>query len=786
LGIGIGATSSIFSIVYSSVLRPLPYGDPGGLVAVSRPTRGVSYPDFRDWREQNSTLLDLGGYAEATSVFRQERGADQIRGTAVSVAVLPLLAARPLLGRWFTEAEDVIGAADVVILHHDLWMSRFGGDSSIVGRNVTIDDSPHTVVGVMPRGFTFPDENGSYWVPLRGDRILREMGITSGGRGLGFLDLVGRLRPGVPVQTALRDLSEVAARIDEAELGPGETNGVSVEALHDFMVGSVRPLLATFFGAVALLLAIACANVASLWLTRTSTRSREIALRTALGASAGRVVRQLLTESFLLALLGGALGLGVAVVATKLVVTLGSSVIPRSASVGLNGAVVAFTTVVAVASGMAVGLLPAWQSARRDLAPVLRESSKGGDARGGVVTRQVLVVAQITLACMLLTSAGLLMNSFARLMSTEIGIDTENLVTVRVTLPVDEYESDAKVMAFFDELVERTRALAGVARVATVYSPPFAEQNFQQSLSFEGHEPLPEEDRLWAGNVIVGPGYLATAGVPLLRGREFTRQDGSGAPQVAVVNQAMARRFWPDEDALGKRFRATTGISGSVESLERRFFTDEWITVVGVAADVRRRRLDAEPEAEFYRPHRQMAWPGMALLVRTTEHPGPIVPAIQEQVWALNANIPVTSIGTIEQLVTRSVATPRFRTVILGAFAGAAGLLAVIGVYGVMAFVVVQRTQEIGIRMALGAGDGRVLREVLVRGLRMSGLGIILGLGLALVTSRLVSTMLFGITPHDPLTYGGIAALLLSVALLACYVPARRGSRVDPTVALHE
>jgi putative ABC transport system permease protein len=786
IALGIGATTSIFSMVNGVLLKPLPYPDAQEIVVVwrtgGRATRGsLSYPDFDDWRRDNSTFAGLGGHAENQGVFQWDEGATQLTGERVSVDVLPLLGVRPLLGRWFTEDEDRLEGPRAIVLSHRLWQRRFGGDSAVVGGTIRMDDRLYQIVGIMPPEFLFPVASRDYWIPLREDELLKDAGFNrQATRYLNFITVVARLRPGVAPAAAAADLAAIGQRVD------GRNDfGAGLEGLQEYAVGDVRFMLLVFLGAVALVLAIACANVANLALSRSTGRRRELALRSALGAGRFRLARHILAENLLVALVGGVVGVAIAAGGVDLFLRMAADTIPRSRDVSLDGLVLGFTTAITVLSGMAFGLFPALQSRSVPLDAAMRAETRGTTAgRQQRRLRHGLVVAQVGLAVMLLIGAGLLLNSFVRLTSVDTGFDARNVLTASVSLPVERYDSDDVVLQFFDDLVTRIGALPGVTRVATSYSLPFAGSNFQQSFFVEGTEPGLPDQAPWAGTVIVGEGFFRASGVPILRGRAFDAGDRVGAPRVAIVNETMARTYWPGEDALGRRFRTGSGLSGAAASLDPRFLTRDWLTVVGVAADVRRRGLESDPIAEFYRPHAQMAWPSMSLLVRTEGSPEQLIGALQRQVWALDRRLAVTDVSTARELLARSVATPRLRMTLLSAFAAVAALLAMVGVYGVMALAVAQRTQEIGVRMALGAGRSRVVGDVLKRGLGLTGMGIVLGVAVSVAATRVLATMLFGVSAHDPVTFAAVTVFLALVAALACYIPARRASRVDPLEAI--
>ncbi len=788
LGVGIGATTAIFTVVDSVILEPLPYPDSDRLVSVyrisDRSERGNAAPlDVRDWREQVTAFEEVGAWVHITSVFEQADGVEQIPGARLSAGMLPVLGVPPAVGRVFSEEEDLIGAPDVILLSHRFWRDRLGADPGVLGTTIDRNGEPHTVVGVMPEGFGFPTPETDHWVPLRGDESLRLAGVEAPGRGLGFVHTVARLTPGTSLAAARTELQAVTAGIDEVDPSPDVT-GATLISLHEAEIGEVRTTLLTFFAAVGIVLLISCANVASLALGRASARATEMSVRAALGAGRARLVQLVLIESAVLGLAAGAVGVVFALGITSVLRSVAGDTIPRGHTLGLDGSVLVFAGILALASGLAFGSFAAFSTSRPRIAEGLKAGARGATTgRGTGSLRNGLVIVQVGMALALMTGAGLLLNSYFRLTGVESGFAVENVLTARVTLSPDEYATDEAVLTFFDELTSRLGGLPGVTNVTTSYSPPLAHSDFNQTIETER---VPETDRgdpLWAGTVIVGDGFFEAAGVPIRHGRGFDRTDRGEAP-VAVVNETMAREIWPDEDPIGQRFRVTGGITGSIESLERRFFSRDWITVVGVAGDVRRESLEIPARPEFYRPHAQMAWPGMAVLVRTTARPQTLVPAIKREVRALDRSLAVTNVESLEQLVHESTAAPRFRTMLLVTFALIAAFLAMIGIYGVMAFAVGERRHEIGIRMALGASGRRVRREIVSRGLRLAGLGIALGLVGALAGARALRAMVFGISTRDPLTFALVALVVLLVSVAASYIPALKASRVDPTGAL--
>lgn len=779
LGIGIGSTSAIFAVVNAVLLRPLPYPEPDRLAMVFRtvPRFGfthstASYPDYRDWQAQSQSFSDMAAYAFVYRTHVDGEGAERWTGYQVTANLFPLLGTAAALGRTFSPDDDRPAADPTVVLSHGVWSSRFGSDSGIVGRSIILDGLQHTVIGVMPAAFDFPSRNTGFWVPLRQDPTRAE-------RDANFLTVLGRLRPGVTVERAGDELAQVVARIDRGAPDANEGYGVLVEGRHAFVVRNMRAALWTFLGAVTLVLVIAIVNVANLTLARGTARGRELAVRAALGADRVRLFRQLLTESTLLGVLGGTVGAAVAWGLVRVLVALSPAALPRIDEVGVDGTVLLVIAMLAIGSGIACGVVPALFASGRSAQESLRD---GGHATGlgvwGRRVQQVLVVGEIALAMALTVGAGLLIVSFARLTAVNPGFDPDNLVAGRVAWPRPELPADAtpadfmeavqRQQQFFAGLLEGTQGLPGVRDAALAYGLPLTASSFGRPVEVEGALPADGEIPVINGNVVLG-NYFRTMGIPLLRGRGFTDADTPNAPPVMVVSETMADALWPDADALGQRVRVGNG--------EDR----PWVTVIGVVGDVQSRSLAEEREPLYYRPLTQALWPSsMYAVVRSGVSPTQLVPAIRQRVQALSPVIPLTDVTSADELLADSVAAPRYRTLVLGAFGGLALALAVVGIYGVIALFVGDRTREIGIRMALGAGRVRVMEMILRQGLVLAAVGIALGIAAAAALTGALSGMLFGLSPLDPMVYSAAATVLLVVAAAACYLPARRAARIDP------
>lgn len=774
LGLGIGATTSIFSVVNSVILRPLPYPEPERLTMVftTLPTLSSTrsphaFPNFLDLRKSARSFESMAAYTSPSmGTILTGSGAELHAGTQASASLFKVLGIAPAEGRWFTDAEDQKDAAKVVILSQGLATRLGDGTGSMVGKQVTIDRVPHTVVGVMPASFAFPNTTPEYWTPFvqSGERFEE--------RDTAWLTVIGRLRRGVSLASAQAEMNAVwAGLVREYPADNDEGTRIVLEERQKFVTGDARPALFMLLGAVGFVLAIACANLANLILARGSTRRRELAVRLALGASRTRLIRQLLTESVVLALLGGVLGVGIAYLGTKLLGQYGPAALPRRWEIGIDTTTLAFTTLIAVASGLLSGLFPALRFSRPDLQEDLVGGAQGAGRTTGHRVQRGLVVVQVALALVLLIGAGLLTNSLMRLMTVDPGFDPRNVLAVRIAPAADRYTEPGAIDALYARVLERVDALPGTQSVGAAWAPPFSGRSGGTGISIEGTAPR-AVDRPNVSMLPVRGDYFATMKLRLIEGRTLTDDDKT-APAPIVINEGMAKRLWPGESAVGKRFRR--GVPGDY---------GPWQTIVGVVADVKE-SLDTVPGLQGYWPHAQAVWArDLSIVVRTSGDPLSLVNAIRAELRAIDPEIPIVSTNTMEELVANSVTEPRFRTLLVLSFAGAACLLALVGIYGVMAFVVAERTHEIGLRMALGAEQGGVLRFVLGQGMRLTVLGIVIGVAGALAATRVLQTMLFGVGATDPATYVVVIVALGAVAMLACWIPARRASRVNPMVAL--
>ncbi len=774
LMLGIGANSAIFSVVNGVLLRPLPYADPERLVQVweYRPRQGmnqieVSSAEFAAWRDQNRVFEQIAAIDHADYNLTGNDEPQRISGARVSASYFPLLGVKPALGRTFLPEEDQPDHNSVVVLSYGIWQGRFGSDPNILGKSVTLNGTACTVIGIMPRGFQLPHDAG----------LARPIAFTSAEQttsGNHYLEVIARLKPGVTIKEAAGEMSAIAGRLEQTFPNTNVGHGVVLVPLHEQVVGEVRPALLVLLGAVGFVLLIACANVANLLLARSAARRKEIAIRTALGASRARIIRQLLTESLFLAVLGGAAGLLLAMWGVDLLIRLIANSIPRANEISLDGRVLGFTLLISLMTGLLFGLLPALQTSRPDLTESLKEGGRdSAESFRRNRARSLLVVCEVALTLVLLIGAGLLIKSFLRLRDVNPGFNPAGTLTLELSLPASKYSDGAQIAGFYQQLLPRVEALPGVQAAGAVSVLPLSGNDESNFVGIEGHQPLPPGQALRAGRRIVNPDYFRAMGIPLKRGRPFTQADTRETERVMIINETMAHRFFaPDEDPLGKRIRTGGGSS-------------PWLSVVGVVGDVRHGGLDRDARPEMYFPYLQAPSRSMALVVRAAAgDPLKLAGPVRGQVLSLDKDQPIGNVMSLEQLLAESVAPRRFSMLLLGLFAAVAMILAAVGIYGVMSYSVAQRTREIGIRMALGAQAADVLRMVVGQGMVLAVIGLGVGLATALAVTRVMSSLLFEVSATDPLTFAGVSILLAVAALLACYIPARRATKVEPVVAL--
>jgi predicted permease len=788
LALGTGANAAIFSVVHAVLLEPLPFAEPERLATVwlHNPRQGfekdiTSYPNFRDWREQGSSFSQMVAVTGTdVTLSGGEAGSgdagaapEEVRAARVTEGFFPMLGVEPELGRGFQDEENEVGRHQVLVLSHGLWSRRFGADPAIVGSEIRVSGAPHTVVGVMPSAVRFP-EDAQLWLPLA---FTPEREGLREARSALWLPVFGRLAPGVGLAEAQAEMTAVARRLEEAYPDDNEELGILLEPLRQTLVGEVERPLLVLLGAVGLVLLIACANVANLLLARGAALSRELAVRSALGAGGGSLARQVLAESLLLGAGGGLLGLLAAAVGVRSLLGLAPGELPRIEGVAIDWTVFAFALAVALAAGVLFGLPSAFHAAAAEPGRALQEGGRGlaGGGRLGRL-RQVFVAGQLALALVLLAGAGLLVRSFLELRAVDPGFEPRGVLSFRVTLPGQSYETPERITAFYRELLGSLEALPGVESAAAITDFVLARLPQSAPISIPSRPDLADVDPFPVAYDAVTPGFFEAAGIELLRGRALGEADRSDGASVAVVNEALARRYFPGEDALGQRF-----MFGTPEGDD-----PQWTTIVGVAADARRSGLDQEVRPSVFYPHTQYSAGQMTVLLRTAGDPLVLAEPARRAVTALDADQPITEVRTLEQAFAGTGARRRFVAVLLGVFSGLAVALAAVGIYGVMAYVVGQRTREIGIRMALGARRREVVGWVLGQGMAVVGVGIALGLLGALAATRLLSGLLFDTAPADPVTFLLVAALLAAVALAANLLPARRAARVDPMTVLRE
>jgi putative ABC transport system permease protein len=781
LALGIGANTAIFSVVNTVLLRPLPYPNGDRIVFMGEwseqvPEMSVSYPNFMDWREQNQSFEQIAAFRNSNYVLTGVGEPERLDGRQVSAAFFPVLGVAPALGRNFSPEEDKPGANPVALISHGFWQRRLGGDPSVVNKPLLLNGESYTVIGVLPQTFAWQSPVDVFvTVGLHSDRLMNRDSHPG-------MYVLGLLKPGVSVEQSRTEMKAIAARLAEQYPKTNAGNSVSLQSLQDQAVQDIRPALLILLAAVGFVLLIACANVANLLLARAASRSKEIAIRTALGAGRLRIIRQLLTESLLLSLLGGLIGLLFAMWGIDALLSAIPDDIPRLlvADIGLNTRVLAFTFGISILTGVLFGLAPALQASKSNLNESLKEGGRSGSAGGSHQhVRNSLVVAEVALSLLLLVGAGLLIQSFMRLQHTDLGFDPANVLTLRVPLPEARYKENAQVASFWDELQNRVRVLPGVESVGLTRGLPM-NGGIESGITIEGQEVANIKDTTIAVNLFTSANYFSTMNIPLLSGRYFTEQDTQDSQPVVLVDEMLAARFFPNTNPIGKRLKM-----GGADS------ESPWMQIVGVVKHVKHYSPDEQPRVEVYTHYKQLnpqffaaATRSMWLAVRTHADPTSLTAAIRNEVQQIDKDQPISNVDTMDNIVAATIAPQKFATWLLGIFAATAMLLAAIGIYGVMAYSVTQRTHEIGIRMALGAGQTDVLRMVVGQGMKLALVGVALGLAGAFAATRLMTSLLFGVSATDPITYGGVALLLAVVALFACLIPARKATKVDPMIAL--
>jgi predicted permease len=779
LALGISANTVIFSVVNAILLKSLPFHEADRIVLVwgNTPAEGkdrnqVSATDVDDWRQQNAVFEDVTTYAGWSATLLGEGEPERIYGIQVGDGFFSIMKATPMLGRTFLPEEQEDGKDFVIVLGYGLWQRHFGGDPNIIGQKISLSGRPYTVVGVLPADFqplptSLVDPRGEFYRPVAEPRDENE-------RGSRHLRAIARLKPGVTLSQAQAEMNVITSRLEQEHSRYNTGYGVRLVSLPEDTVGGLRATLLMLFGAVAFVLLIACANVGNLLLVRSAARQKEIAIRRALGAARIRLARQFLTESVLLALLGGGLGLLLALWGTSLVESIGSKVTPLLANIKIDSRVLGFTFVVAILTGLVFGLAPALHASNPDLNETLKEggrNSGAGASRNRL--RSALVMGEVAMALVLLISAGLLIKSVMRLRDVRPGFNAENQLTMSVVLPGAKYPKAAQWVAFYNQLGERLKTLPGVESAGFTSVLPFSGNFDGRGLAVEDH-PKPPGEEISVDLYIATPAYLQTMAIPLLKGRTLAEQDTDTAPLVALINETMARELWPDQEPLGKRIK----FPGSVKNPQ------PWRTVVGVVGDVKQYGLDRKDPMQIYLSEAQYPTQFMTLVVHTSSDPKNLIAAVRSEIHEMDKDQAVYNIVTMERLLADSISLRRFSMLLLMIFAGVALLLAGVGIYGVISYSVTQRTHEIGVRMALGASRRDIIRLVVRQGMTMTLAGVGIGLVATFALTRVMESLLFGVSATDPATFIIISVVLTCVALGACFVPARRATRVDPMVAL--
>src|ERR1022692_564606 len=771
LALGIGANSAIFTVVNSVLLQPLRFQKPEQRVLVRERNLKAGFPEFSlspgnylGYRDQNHAFSGIAAFGEAGFNLAGGGEPERLRGTRVTPNFFDVLGRKPAMGRNFTTQEGQLGSHRVAILSHGVWQRRFAGSAQVLGQTVKLNDELYTVIGVMPPAFQFPART-EIWTPLAMD--LKEWQQ----RGGHYLNGVGRLKAGATLASAQADLNAIAARAEQQFPDSNSGWDTKITSLQEAAVGKIRPALWTLTAAVGFVLLIACVNLANLLLSRSAARRREMGVRSSLGAGRGRLIRQLLTESVLLAGLGAAVGLAFAWAGTRMLVTLSPDILPRATEIALDGRALGFTAAIAVLTGILFGLAPAVHMAKTDLMAALRDGG-GGNAIGFRRNRlrSVLVVGEVALALVLLSGAGLLMRSFYRLQSMDLGFDPHDVLTFRTNLPPARYKSDESQAAFYSRALERLRSMPGVTSAGAAQIFPLAGDDYILSFAQLGKPPVPAGDQPSAAYYAATPGYFPTLKIPIKRGRDFTEHDNAAAPPVAIISESMARQFYANENPLGQRIQVGNGSKPA--------------EIVGIAGDVRDQELEAKGRPAVYEPAAQVPFNTMFFGIRAAGDPAALIASVRTAIHELDAELPLDGVGTVDGLVSASVSQRRFAMLLMAIFAGLALVLAMVGIYGVISYSVTQATQEIGIRMALGARRGDVLRMVFGYAGVLIAAGLTIGVATALGTGRYLASQLFEVKPTDPATYAAVAGVLLATAMLACAIPALRAMRVDPLVAL--
>jgi predicted permease len=774
LALGIGANATIFSVINAVLLQPLPYKEPDRLIRLWETNPGggltevaVSVPNFQDWQKQQSVFEQLAGSENATFNLTGSGEPQRVAAARITANLIPTLEVAPVLGRSFLPEEEKVGANRVVLVSYGLWQRQFGGDRSLVNKTIQLNGESYTVLGVMPPDFQFPALR-ELWVPLVMDPAKEPWRADRTNRNLAVF---GRLKPGVTLDQANAEMGLLAHRLQEQNPKSNTGWSVRLRTFYDWIVPEeVRRAMIALFIAVELLLLVACANVANLLLARSTTRQQEIAVRAALGARPARLVRQLLIESLLLASLGGLLGLLLTFFATRLIASVNAQNIARLSETRINGPVLGFTLFITILIGVIFGLAPAWWASRLDLTEKLKEGGRTGGSKITQRLRGSLVVAEVTMAAVLLIGAGLLVRSLARLQAMPLGFAPENIITMQVSLPGSKYGERTQRVDFFTQLLERLRNVPGVIDAAAAERPPGSGGNWAMEIAIEGGEAAIDKSRSPADAHVAAPHYFRAMSIPLLQGQEFSDPYRSDKPLELIVSESFARHYWPNQNAIGKRFRPGAN--------------NAFGTVMGIVGDVRTIDRQEEKLPAFYLPYGYVGMPGLVVAVRTTGQPETFATALRTQVRQIDADQPIYNIRTMDELIANATAQQRLQASLSSIFSVVALLLVAVGIYGVVAYWVKQRSREIGVRMALGANATDILRMVIREGMRHVLVGLMLGLAGSFALTRWMGSSVFGLSASDLATFVMVALVVLGVAFVACYLPARRAMKVNPSMVL--
>jgi len=774
LAIGIGANTTIFSVVNSILLRPLPYREPDRLAMVWMNNARInisedwhSYPNYEAYRNNTSTFEDIAIFNNRSFNITGDNEPERVRGAIASSNLFPLLGVDAMLGRTFTPEEDENGKDMVAILSYGLWQRRFAADPDILGKTVSLNNANREIIGVMPASFRFPEKDTEMWIPVAPSPQAKT------NRNSIWLQAIGRLKPAVTINQAQSDMSAISDRIIE-QYPNQEGYRANIVSYHEQIVGNVKPALLVLLGAVAFVLLIACTNVANLLLSRAAAREREVAIRTAVGASRARLVRQFLTESGLLAIIGGAIGVALAYWGLDLLVAIAPSDVPRLDQIRIDSRVLIFSLGMSILTGLVFGLVPALHASKANLNESLKEGGRGTTT--GIQGRRVrnsLVVTEVAIALVLLIGAGLMIRSFMHLQRVDIGFNPDNLLTARVQLSGNRYRDNQAAINFYKQLNERIEQFPGVTGAGAISTLFLSKTPSSSNFSIEGRPQPPPTEQVEVPIDIVNQSFFKVMEIPLVRGRSFEERDGPDAPPVIIINETMARRFWPGEDAIGKRMKFASPDSD-----------DPWIEIIGIVGDVRRTGFDAEVRPETFLPHAQAPSRGLMMVIRADSDPSQLASSFRAAVREIDSDQPVFEVRTMDTRLGEMMAQRRLNMILFGIFAAVALLLASVGIYGIISHNVTERTHELGVRMALGASRGNVLKLILRQGMTLTAIGIGFGLAGAFGLTRVMSSLLYGVSATDPLTFVLIALMLGVVALAACLIPARRATKVDPISAL--